>query len=98
MPKFRLLACAFLVLGATEANAQMLCGQRAQIIDSIDKKYQERPNAFGISGDKLLVELFTSEAGSWTMIMTKPGGVSCILAVGQSWEQFPKAPGKLTGL
>jgi hypothetical protein len=98
MPKFRLLAFAFLALGATEANAQMLCGQRAQIIDSIDKKYQERPNAFGISGEKTLVELFTSETGSWTMIMTRPGGVSCIMAVGQSWEQFPEQPAKMTGL
>jgi len=80
-----------------DAQAQMLCGQRASIIDGLNKKYKEQPNAFGISGDKTLVELFTSESGSWTMLMTRPGGVACIMAVGQSWEQFP-ATSKMTGL
>ena len=98
MSKFRLLAFAFLALSTTQANAQMMCGQRASIIASLDQKYQERPNAFGISGEKTLVELFTSESGSWTMLMTRPGGVACILAVGQSWEDFPTPPAKMTGL
>lgn len=103
MSKFRLLALSALplmaagTLFAADAQAQMLCGQRASIIDGLSKKYKEMPNAFGISGEKMLVELFTSEQGSWTMLMTRPGGVSCIMAVGQSWEQFP-ATSKMTGL
>lgn len=98
MTKLHLLAFAVLAVSVSDASAQMLCAPRADIIAGIDKKYQERPNAFGIAGEKTLVELFTSEAGSWTMIMTRPGGVSCIMAVGQSWEQFPAPPAKMTGL
>lgn len=97
MTTFRSLSCALLALGATEANAQMLCGQRAEIIESIDQKYKERPAAYGLSGDKMMVELYTSERGTWTMLMTRPGGVSCIMAVGQSWENLPM-PAKMTGL
>lgn len=102
MSKFRLLVSIVPVLAAGialpgNAQAQMLCGQRASIIDGLTKKYKEMPNAFGISGEKTLVELFTSESGSWTMLMTRPGGVTCIMAVGQSWEQFP-ATSKMTGL
>jgi hypothetical protein len=98
MSRLRLLAFAFLAFGASDAGAQMVCGQRASIIESLDQKYKERPNAFGISGEKTLFELFTSEGGSWTILMTRPGGVSCIMAVGQSWEEFPAPPAKMTGL
>jgi hypothetical protein len=101
MSMLRFLALSFpfpaLVLAATPAQAQMMCGQRAEIIQSIDQKYQERPSAFGLSGDKMMIELYTSEKGTWTMLMTRPGGVSCIMAVGQSWENLP-VPAKMTGL
>ena len=91
MTRITLLATAALVaVFLCPAQAQMLCAPRADIIAGIDKKYKERPNAFGIAGEKTLVELFTSATGSWTMIMTRPGGVSCIMAVGQSWETLPQ--------
>jgi hypothetical protein len=45
----------------------------------------------------MMIELYTSEKGTWTMLMTRPGGVSCIMAVGQSWENLP-VPAKMTGL
>lgn len=99
MLRFLALSLPFpaLMLAATPAEAQMMCGQRADIIQSIDQKYKERPAAFGLSGDKMMIELYTSEKGTWTMLMTRPGGVSCIMAVGQSWENLP-VPAKLTGL
>ncbi|MGQ0486571.1 MAG: hypothetical protein ACT4SY_14615 [Hyphomicrobiales bacterium] len=82
---------------AGPAGAQSVCGERAEIIKVLDNKYHEMPKAFGIAGQRNLVELFTSKTGSWTMLMTQPKGVTCILATGQSWEELP--PGqKLTGL
>lgn len=92
-----ILPIPVLLGSATGAAAQMLCGQRADIIESIAEKYKELPAAYGLSGDKLMFELFTSEGGTWTMLMTRPGGVSCIMAVGQSWEDLPR-PARMTGL
>jgi hypothetical protein len=87
------LACSV----ASPGYAQSVCGDRAQIIKVLDTKYKEMPRAFGIAGQKNLVELFTSKSGSWTMLMTQPKGVTCILATGQSWEELPPTQ-KLTGL
>jgi len=90
------LATAMLWMGP--ANAQSACGERAKFIDTLAKNYQEAPSAFGIAGQKNLVELFVSKAGTWTMLVTHPSGMSCIVAAGQSWEQFPPMAAKTTGL
>ena len=86
------------LLWTTAANAQSACGVRAKFIETLAKNYQEEPSAFGIAGQRNLVELFVSKAGTWTMLVTHPSGMSCIVAAGQSWEQFPPATAKMTGL
>src|SRR5882724_10311592 len=91
------LSAAALIAVASPAAAQMACGDRAEIVAALGGKYQEKPRALGLVGDKFLVELFTSKEGSWTVLMSKPRGVTCILATGLNWEELP--PDKqLTGL
>ena len=37
-----------------------------------------------------LVEVFASNNGtSWTIVVTRPDGLSCIVAVGEDWETLP---------
>ena len=91
------VAAALAFAAAAPAQAQSVCGDRAEIIKVLGSKYKEMPTAFGIAGQRNLVELFTSTTGSWTMLMTEPKGVTCILATGQSWEEVPPNQ-KLTGL
>ena len=82
-----LMALAALLIGP--AYAQSVCGDRAGIIRTLAGKYHEVPTAFGIAGQRNLVELFTSATGSWTVLITEPSGVTCILATGQGWEDLP---------
>jgi len=42
----------------------------------------------GVSTNGSLVELYTSENGTWTLMLTRPDGVSCLIAAGQNWEAF----------
>ncbi len=93
-----LLLSAMAMFWAVPAQAQSACGERAKFIETLAKNYQESPSAFGIAGQRNLVELFVSKAGTWTMLVTHPSGMSCIVAAGQSWEQFPPATAKMTGL
>ena len=94
---FSFLLAAAVSVGAVSAKAETFCGDRTKLIDTLAKKYEEVPSAFGIVGQKNLVELFVSKSGSWTMLMTQSSGATCIMAAGQSWEQFP-ANAKMTGL
>ncbi len=38
---------------------------------------------------KAMFELFVSEKGSWTVVVSEPNGSSCILVSGESWQQLP---------
>ena len=42
----------------------------------------------GMSTNGGLVELYTSDTGTWTLMLTQPDGVSCLIAAGQNWESF----------
>lgn len=74
------------------AQAQSVCGDRDKIISSLETLYQEKPSAIGMSGGGGVVELFVSEKGSWTLLLTQPTGVSCLVAAGEHWEQLPDTP------
>lgn len=102
MSKFNLCVTSMLLIAgaftaAAPSSAQSVCGDRTKFIETLAKKFDESPSAFGIASQRNLVELFVSKSGSWTMIMTSPNGTACIVATGQSWEQFP-ATAKMTAL
>ena len=41
----------------------------------------------GLTSTGSMLEVLTSPAGgSWTVIMTMPNGVSCLVAAGENWE------------
>lgn len=79
---------ALLVL-ISPAQAQNLCGDRAEIIKSIAAKYKELPRAWGISGQRNFVELYVSDSGSFTILSTQATGLTCIVATGVDWQEMP---------
>ena len=67
------------------------CAQRNNVIDTLDSQYKESPRAIGLVSKEAVLEIFVSETGTWTVVVTDPAGVSCVLAAGQSWEEIPLA-------
>jgi hypothetical protein len=72
-------------------RAEAVCGQRGQIVAGLDKKYAEKPTAMGLSSNGTVLEVLASDSGSWTLIITHPNGISCLLAAGEDWENLPRA-------
>ena len=59
----------------------------------LSKGYSERPVAFGVQGDGSLMQIFASKEGNtWSVVLTNPSGVSCIVADGVRWESLPRQP------
>jgi hypothetical protein len=84
-------AILFLTSVAAEAGNVLQCSKRDDLIKVLNSKYSEELSGFGVSGQRNLVEVFVSENGSWTILMSNTIGISCIIATGQSWEkQVPK--------
>ncbi len=79
------VAAAFLLVGA--ANAQTVCGKRADIIRQLQVKYGETRRSLGVQRGRGVVEVFASaETGSWTILITDPRGRSCLMAAGEAFE------------
>ena len=37
-----------------------------------------------------VIEVYASPKVTWTLVISKPNGVSCLIAAGQDWEELPK--------
>lgn len=81
---------------AFPAAAQMACGDRSDILTRLEGKYSEAPVAMGLSNTGGVIEVLSSpEGNTWTIIMTDPNGLSCLIAAGEYWEAAKKlAAGK----
>jgi hypothetical protein len=86
-----LTAAVLLTLAAPGiAQAQFaMCGDRAAIVDQLKTKYQESRQGVGLVSNIGATELYVSEKGTWTMLMTLINGKSCIIAAGHSWNATP---------
>jgi hypothetical protein len=86
-----LIAIAGLLLGAIPAAAQpAACSARGEVVKHLSSEYSESPVAIGLANNGGVVEILSSKAGqSWTIILTMPNGVSCLIAAGENWEEVP---------
>ena len=76
-------------LAAPGAQAQQMgpfCDARTTVLTTLNGNYAEKPNAMGLANNGTVVEVLRSEDGSWTIIMTAPNGVSCLLVTGEHWQ------------
>ena len=85
---------AFVLAVATPLHAQSppTCAKRHQLLAFLDKNFEEKPTAVGVTADGQLLEVLSNPSGSWTLVVTKPGGLSCMISSGQGWRQKPLLP------
>jgi len=83
---------ALIFLGtAGPVGAQMLCAERAQILEKLAAGYKEAPVAMGLASNGALIEILTHKEGdTWTILATQPNGVSCVMATGESWQDVDR--------
>lgn len=79
----------FLLLGLgspAAAGAAPQCAARVQVLDMLATKYSETRRSIGIAADQTVMEVFASETGSWTLTVTAPNGMTCLIGAGQNYE------------
>ena len=83
------VALGSLALGSGPASAQgapAICTARDGLLSQLESKYGEVPVAIGVA-DGALIELLTAKDGvTWTIILTSPQGLSCLIASGEGWR------------
>ena len=87
-----ILGTLFIGWGAfsSSAQAQALCDERDAIVASLEKIHSEAPVSMGLGSNGAIIEIFASPTGAFTIIMTRPDGLTCVMTAGELWENLPK--------
>lgn len=81
----------FSVAPLSSAEAGLVCGERADFVEKLDEAYGEKLISAGLEADGNVFEVYRSETGSWTILVTEPEGPTCVLASGEAWTDGRKA-------
>jgi hypothetical protein len=85
----------FLLLAGNAAAAQIPsnCGRHTDVVAALGDRYGEKQSATAMTSGGGLLEVLTAKDGvTWTIIISRPDGFSCVVAAGESWQD-KEAPG-----
>jgi hypothetical protein len=63
------------------------CGERETVINALRKDYKEVQDSIGISNGGGLIEVFVSPQGSFSITITNPSQITCIISAGEYWNK-----------
>lgn len=80
-------------LAALDARAEGApCGPRDQVIERLTGHFGETRRAMALDPRGILEIFASEETGSWTVTITTPEGLTCLIAAGEHWTDAPGAP------
>jgi hypothetical protein len=86
---------AVLLLGAIASNHAAAadqqvaaCGPHTDVVKALGDKFHETQSAMALTSAGTLLEVLTADDGAtWTIIVSRPDGLSCVVAAGQNWQE-----------
>jgi len=72
-------------------SAETVCADRQAMVARLLSEYGERPVAVGILSNGNLMEVLASSSGSWTVLVTWPSRLSCVVTFGTDWKMETQA-------
>lgn len=68
------------------------CAPRDRVIVELSERFGEARQSIGMAAGDRVVEMFASpDTGTWTITMTLPSGLTCIIGAGDAWERIDEA-------
>ncbi len=84
-------AFALLLHTAATVKAQPVCMPHDEFRVGLHRNFAESPVAIAIASNGALIELYAKrDRSSWTLMMTRPAGISCVLVAGEEWNDLRK--------
>lgn len=76
------------LLSATQvAQGAPQCDSREAVTTLLADRYGETRRSVGLAGQAAVMELYASdETGTWSITMTMPDGMMCLMASGSNYE------------
>ncbi len=71
-----------------------VCMERSLALKLLKKDYNEEVSSLGITNNGFLLELTLSPSkDTWTLLLHKPYGDSCVVFSGENWRDSDRGPG-----
>jgi hypothetical protein len=81
------LGLAGMIAAADLAHGAPQCDSREVVTALLADRYGETRRAVGIAGQDAVMELFAADStGTWSITMTLPDGMMCLMASGSGYE------------
>lgn len=79
----------FLTAQIAAAQANRNCAARETVVEQLATQFGESRRSIGLGANNQVVEVFASEeTGTWTITVTLPSGLTCLIAAGEGFEQL----------
>ena len=70
------------------AQANIACADRDRVVERLASGYGESFQGGGVQSDQRIFEVwFSEEQGTWTILLTRADGTSCVMAAGTDWRE-----------
>ena len=97
MIRFACLCALALSAGPAAASspiAEVICDGRDAMEQRLSTRMRSTRQATGLRGPEQVMEVWTDPAGDWTLVVTYATGTSCIVAMGEAWQDMrqPRDP------
>jgi hypothetical protein len=67
--------------------APVFCGARTDVLTKLASDFREQPASVALTSDGQLLEVLKSDSKlTWSILVTSPNGVTCLVAAGESWQ------------
>ncbi len=86
-----LLAASFVAMFAVlpAAQAQSKCLPHEKAVGNLLRHYGEQAVGVGLGTQgQSVFELYVAETGTWTILVTRTNGMSCVAASGNDWSKL----------
>jgi hypothetical protein len=78
--------------GGAHADGNPTCGSHDEAVKQLAEKFHESSKSQAITSAGTLLEVFRTDDGStWTIVVTTPKGLSCVVAAGKEWADADAA-------
>ena len=79
------------LFGLAGEAAAMQCANHDNMAKTLTGKFKETRRAMGVVNSTVVMEIFMSPQGTWTVLVTDTRGIACIAASGEEWQDVPIA-------
>ncbi len=78
---------------ASTPIAEVICAPKDRMEEKLRLQFGNTPQAMGLRSPTEIFEVWTGDAGDWTLVVSYASGKSCIVAMGEDWQTMaPKKP------